>query len=229
MSDQPHILVVDDDRRIRELLQSYLKDNGYRVSLAASGDEARQKLSGIMFDLVVLDIMMPGESGLSLTGHLRQMHPQLPVLLLSALSDTEDRIRGLTAGSDDYLSKPFEPRELLLRISNLLRRVAPRQQALKDISFGTFTFNLARGELRNAGELVKLSPREKDMLRLLARKADQPVDRSDLATPGADTTARGVDVQITRLRQKIESDPANPVYLQTVRGSGYILHIDGHE
>jgi two-component system, OmpR family, phosphate regulon response regulator OmpR len=223
----PHILVVDDDRRIRELLQSYLSEHGYMVSLAASADEARRKLNGIVFDVMVLDIMMPGESGLSLTEHLRKTSPSMPVLLLSALSETEDRVRGLTAGSDDYLSKPFEPRELLLRISNLLRRVAPKDGALKDVLFGPFTFNLQRGELRRSGVLIKLAPREKDMLRLFARNANTTVARSDLAGEGSDATARGVDVQVTRLRQKIEKDPANPVYLQTVRGQGYVLHVDG--
>jgi two-component system, OmpR family, phosphate regulon response regulator OmpR len=227
MEEKPHILVVDDDRRIRELLQSYLRENGYNVSLAATADEARQKLKGIVFDLIILDIMMPGETGLSLTAYLREANPKLPVLLLSALSDTEDKIRGLTAGSDDYLAKPFEPRELLLRISNLIRRTTAKETPLKSVNFGPFTFSLQRGELRKGGTLVRLSPREKDLLRLFAKRANNPVDRADLAGDGTESSTRGVDVQITRLRQKIETNPSNPIYLQTVRGQGYVLHIDG--
>jgi len=226
MDEQPHILVVDDDRRLRQLLQSYLSENGFRVSVAASAAEARSQLDGLIFDLVVLDIMMPGESGLKLTEALRQANNLVPILMLSALADTGDRIDGLSAGSDDYLAKPFEPRELLLRIQNLLRRVEPAARAPLDVRFGSFTFSGQRGELRKDGELVRITTREREFLRLLAARAGTPVSRGELAQPGAEDSARSVDVQINRLRQKIEADPSNPLFLQTVRGAGYVLHVD---
>jgi len=226
VDDKPHILVVDDDRRLRQLLQSYLAENGFRVTVAASAAEARRRMDGLVFDLLVLDIMMPGENGLQLTQSLRSANNPVPVLMLSALAETEDRIGGLASGSDDYLPKPFEPRELLLRIRSLLRRAAPVEKPSGDVRFGNFTFNLARGELRRDGDPIKLTSREKDLLRLLAGRAGAPVPRGDLAQPGAEDGARSVDVQINRLRQKIESDPSNPVYLQTVRGSGYALYTD---
>lgn len=226
MDDRPHILVVDDDRRLRQLLHSYLAENGFRVSVAASAAEARAKMEGLVFDLVVLDIMMPGESGLKLTESLRYNKNQVPILMLSALADTGDRIDGLAAGSDDYLGKPFEPRELLLRIRNLLRRVEPGARQLRDVRFGEFTFNSHRGELRKEGELVRITTREREFLRLLAARAGTPVSRGELAQPGAEDGARSVDVQINRLRQKIEGDPSNPLYLQTVRGAGYVLQVD---
>jgi two-component system, OmpR family, phosphate regulon response regulator OmpR len=224
--DAPHILVVDDDRRLRQLLTTYLADNGFRVTAAASAAEARGQMDGLVFDLIVLDIMMPGETGLSLTGALREANNKVPILMLSALADTDDRINGLTAGSDDYLPKPFEPRELLLRIQNLLRRVAPVSTTAQDVRFGTFTFNRERGELRRDGELVRITTREREFLRLLSQHAGQPVPRTDLAQPGSEDSARSVDVQINRLRQKIEDDPSNPIYLQTVRGAGYVLHLN---
>jgi two-component system, OmpR family, phosphate regulon response regulator OmpR len=227
VDDQAHILVVDDDRRIRELLKSYLAENGFRVTVAESARAARERMRGLAFDLMVLDIMMPGESGIALTQSLRDGAAAVPILMLSALSDTDDRIAGLQAGSADYLGKPFEPRELLLRIRNLLRRAAPAAaEAESDVRFGGCTFNLRRGELRRDGELIKLTSREKELLRLLARHPGQPVARSELAAPGAADSARSIDVQINRLRRKIESDPANPVYLQTIRGSGYALYLD---
>lgn len=226
MPDAPHILVVDDDRRLRQLLKTYLAENGFRVSAAANALEARAGLEGLMFDLIVLDIMMPGESGLSLTQALREADNKVPILMLSALADTDNRIDGLAAGSDDYLSKPFEPRELLLRIQNLLRRAAPAATAPPEARFGVFTFNSQRGELRKEGELVRLTTREKEFLRLLTARASEPVSRADLSPPGAEDSARSVDVQINRLRQKIEADPSNPVYLQTVRGAGYVLQLN---
>jgi two-component system, OmpR family, phosphate regulon response regulator OmpR len=225
MEERPHILIVDDDRRIRQLLQSYLAQNEFRVTVAGSVAEARQRRAGLQFDLIVLDIMMPGESGLDLVRALRAGNDEIPVLMLSALADPPDRIAGLTAGSDDYLGKPFEPQELLLRVHKLLRR-APSIAASPEIRFGAYSFNGPRGELRRAGELIRLTTRERDMLRLLASRAGQTVPRAELAAEGADETARSVDVQINRLRQKIERDPANPVYLQTVRGTGYVLHSD---
>ncbi len=227
MDERAHILVVDDDRRIRELLKSYLAENGFRVTVAESAKAARERMRGLAFDLIVLDIMMPGESGIALTQSLRGGAAAVPILMLSALSDTGDRIAGLAAGSDDYLAKPFEPRELLLRIRNLLRRAAPAAAEEKsDVRFGGCTFNLQRGELRRDGDPIRLTSREKELLRLLARRPGQPVARDELAAPGVADSARSIDVQINRLRRKIESDPANPVYLQTIRGSGYALYLD---
>jgi two-component system phosphate regulon response regulator OmpR len=224
--DEPHILAVDDDRRIRQLLQSYLAAHGFRVTVAGTSAEARERMRGVSFDLMILDVMMPGENGLQLVESLRAGNENVPVLMLSALADTEDRIIGLAAGSDDYLPKPFEPRELLLRIQNLLRRAAPPGKAAETVRFGPFSFHMTRGDLRRNGELVRLTTRERDMLRVLASRAGQPLPRSELAHPGVQDGARSVDVQINRLRRKIESDPANPLYLQTVRGAGYMLHLE---
>ena len=223
MNDAAHILVVDDDRRIRLLLQSYLNEQGFRVTVAASAAEARRRMDGVAFDLMVLDIMMPGESGLQLTASLKAQGSRVPVLLLSALAEPADRIAGLETGSDDYLVKPFEPRELLLRIHGLLRR---SERGTAAVSFGGFTFNTQRGELRKDGEVIRLTAREQDFLRLLSARAGTAVPRSELAPSGSVEGARSVDVQINRLRQKIETDPANPYYLQTVRGAGYVLHLD---
>jgi two-component system phosphate regulon response regulator OmpR len=220
-----HILVIDDDRRIRELLASYLQENGFRVTGVSSAEDARQAMRGLAFDLLIVDVMMPGESGLSFTESLRQMNNQAPILILSALSEPADRISGLASGSDDYLSKPFEPRELLLRIKNLLRRAGATIQP-DEVTFGAFVFNRKRGELRRGQENIKLTTRERHLLRILIERAGQTVPRHDLAQPGAEEAARSVDVQITRLRQKIEDDPASPIHLQTVRGLGYTLHLD---
>lgn len=225
MTDPPHILVVDDDRRLRQLLKSYLADNGFRVTVAANAAEARRRMEGVVFDLMILDIMMPGENGNQLTERLRAANARVPVLMLSALAETEDRIAGLGSGGDDYLSKPFEPRELVLRIRNLLRRSALAPPP-GEVRFGVFSFNLPKGELRRDGELVRLTSREKDLLRLLAEHVGNAVARGDLAQPGAEDGARSVDVQINRLRQKIEADPSSPIFLQTVRGSGYALFAD---
>lgn len=223
MATAAHILVVDDDRRIRELLKTYLAENGYRVTLAANAQEARDRFEGVAFDLVILDVMMPGEDGLSLATSLRDSDDATPILMLSALSETEDRIKGLATGSDDYLPKPFEPRELLLRIQNLLRRAGPKVEPLREVQFGQCVFNLARGELLRRGVAVRLTSREKELLRLLVQRAGQTMSRQDLAQPGNDESARSVDVQINRLRQKIEINPSDPMCLQTVRGAGYTL------
>jgi two-component system phosphate regulon response regulator OmpR len=226
MSDKPHILVIDDDRRIRELLQSYLAENGFRVSVAQTAAAARDKMRGLSFDLLILDVMMPGETGTALAKFLRSSNERVPILMLSALSEIEDRINGLMAGSDDYLQKPFEPRELLLRVQNLLRRMAPPADQRIDVRFGDCLFNVPRGELRRSGELIKLTTRERDLLRLFIQNAGRPITSAELSPDGAEENARTVDVQINRLRQKIEEDPSNPVYLQTVRGAGYTLYID---
>ncbi len=224
--DPAHILIVDDDRRIRVLLQSYLADNGFRVSVAASAAAARKLMGGLQFDLMVVDVMMPGENGLELTRALREGANAMPVLMLSALAETDDRVAGLQSGSDDYLTKPFEPRELLLRIKSILRRGGQAPAELEEISFGACRFDLLRGELQRAGAMVRLTTRERDMLRTLARRPGQAVSRGELTARGAEESARAVDVQINRLRRKIEDDPSNPVHLQTIRGAGYALYAD---
>lgn len=227
MNETPHILVVDDDHRIRELLQSYLRENGFRITAAGTAKEARERMRGLEFDAAVVDVMMPGESGLEFTRALREERRGIPILVLSALTDTGDRIGGLEAGGDDYLGKPFEPRELVLRIRNLLKRSGWKGSAVITVRFGEFEFNPQRGELLRDGRPVRLTTRERDFLRLLSRQPGEAVSRDEFSQPGSEQSARAVDVQINRLRQKIEPDPANPVFLQTVRGAGYCLMADG--
>jgi len=223
---EPHILVVDDDTRLRALLQRYLSEQGFRVTTAESAAEARRKLTSLTFDLLVLDIMMPGESGLDLTQALRA-DSRVPILLLTAMTETEDRIEGLTRGADDYLSKPFEPRELVLRINAILRRVPQAPPAPKTLSFGDFTFDLARGELKRRGGVIRLTEAETALLAALARQPGEVFSREDLRQETTEAaSARTVDVQMTRLRRKIEDDPKYPRFLRTVRGSGYVLMPD---
>lgn len=224
--DADHLLVVDDDKRIRTLLSRFLAENGYRVTVASCAAEARRKLGGLEFDLLILDLMMPGESGLDLAGDLRR-RSEVPILLLTARSDPEDRIRGLELGADDYLAKPFEPRELLLRIASVLRRRAgPEETGESDaVTFGPFAFDMERGELKCRDQIVRLTERERELLRLFASRPRETVARLELAA-GANGSERAVDVQINRLRRKIETDPANPLHLQTVRGIGYRLQVD---
>jgi two-component system, OmpR family, phosphate regulon response regulator OmpR len=222
----PHILVVDDDQKIRALLGRFLVTNGFRVTEAADAAAARAFMRGLAFDLVLLDVMMPGESGLSLARDLKQTRP-VPICMLTALADAEDRINGLEAGVDDYVSKPFEPRELLLRIRNILRRGQPANGAPRDeIRMGRCIFSTNRGELRVDDEVVKLTERERDLMRHFAQRIATPVPRHELCNDDNTGSERAIDVQINRLRRKIESDPSNPVYLQTVRGKGYILYTD---
>ncbi len=222
----PHILVVDDDARIRTLLGRYLGREGFRVSMARDAADARAHLGALSFDLAVVDVMMPGESGLDLVAWLRaqQACAITPVLMLTARSEPADRIGGLEAGADDYLGKPFEPRELVLRIQSILRRAAHKAEAHAPagVRFGPFTFHLARGELRDAGEPVRLTERERDLLRALAHAGGETVSRAALAGP-AGTNERTIDVQLARLRRKIEPDPLAPIHLLTVRGIGYRL------
>lgn len=220
--DAPHLLVVDDDSRIRSLLSRFLTGNGYRVTTAASAAEARGRLEGLTFDLLVLDVMMPGESGLDLARSLRT-RSSVPILMLTARSEAQDRIAGLEVGADDYLGKPFEPRELLLRVGSILKRAAPApQKAIEEVRFGEFSFHLGRGELARNGEPVRITERERDMLRALAEAPGDTVPRLALAGNGT-ASERAVDVQVNRLRRKIERDPTNPVHVQTVRGIGYRL------
>lgn len=228
--DSPHILIVDDDDRIRTLLSRFLRDSGYRVTTADNAAEARARIAGLTFDLLVLDVMMPGENGLDLARAIRTSS-QVPILMLTARAEIEDRLAGLQTGVDDYLTKPFDPRELLLRITSILRRVAqaPPQQAVTEpleVRFGPFTYILARGELRQQEEHIKLTEREREMLRLLAGAMGETLPREALAENASTVNERTIDVQINRLRRKIELDPANPLYLQTVRGIGYRLVID---
>jgi two-component system phosphate regulon response regulator OmpR len=222
----PHILVVDDDRRIRELITSFLSGHGLRVTAAASAAEARERMRGLAFDLIVLDIMMKEETGIELTRSIRAERNSVPILLLSALSDAPDRVNGLASGSDDYLPKPFEPMELLLRIRSILRRSDRMTRSDGEVRFGACTFHLGRGELRRNGAAVRLTTRERELLRLFVEKAGMTIGRTELMHPGTEENARTIDVQINRLRRKIEADPAAPVYLQTVRGAGYTLYLD---
>jgi two-component system phosphate regulon response regulator OmpR len=226
-----HLLVVDDDARLRGLLRRYLSDNGFRVTVAADAAEARAALARFAFDLVVLDVMMPGESGLDLT---RALHDEggVPVLLLTAMAEPGDRVNGLEQGAEDYLVKPFEPRELVLRINNILQR-RPRPDVIaREVRFGGYRFDLGRGELFRGGDPVHLTAAEAGLLSILAHKAGQAISREELSQSAEMGSAeiggnvRNVDVQMTRLRRKIERDPRFPRYLQTVRGTGYVLKPD---
>lgn len=224
--DAAHLLIVDDDRRIRELLDRYLVERGFRVSVAADAAEARRKLEGMDFDLLVVDVMMPGETGIALTKSLREVK-SVPILMLTALSESNERITGLEAGADDYLPKPFDPRELVLRINNILKRGGqPAMPKIEQVAFGPYTYVIARRELRKSGEVVRLTDREREIMRLFAERPGETIARHELVSNDMDVGERTIDVQINRLRRKIEDDPANPVWLQTVRGIGYRLGVD---
>lgn len=224
--DAPHLLVIDDDTRIRTLLKQYLTENGYRVSVAGNADEARRKLVGLDFDLLIVDVMMPGESGVDLTRSLREQR-SVPILMLTALSETDSRIAGLEAGADDYLPKPFDPRELILRINNILRRGGPQSTPkVEQIVFGPYTFQIAKRELKRGGEPLKLTDREQEMMAIFAERAGETIPRHELVADDSEVGERTIDVQINRLRRKIERDPGNPVWLQTVRGIGYRLSVE---
>jgi len=225
---QPHILVVDDDDRLRDLLRMFLAEEGFLVTVAEDAASAEKKLQSLAFDLVVLDIMMPGETGLEFAASLKQnpTFSNLPILLLTAMGEPEDRISGLETGADDYLTKPFEPRELLLRMRAILRRVRETQTPPKqsEIRFGAFRFDIANQRLWQADAQVHLTSQEQYILVQLAEQAGKPVSREALMqTEGTD---RSVDVQINRLRKKMEANPSKPVYLQTARGAGYVWRVD---
>ena len=223
--DAPHLLVVDDDQRIRTLLVRYLGDHGFRVTSASDAADARQRLDGLAFDLLIVDVMMPGETGMELTQSLRRTM-DVPILMLTARAETESRIEGLESGADDYLSKPFEPRELLLRINNILKRgAAPATPLIEQICFGPFIFHRKRLELKRGVETVHLTDRERQILGIFAAAPGDTMPRAALMAGDAAGGERTVDVQINRLRRKIEVDPANPLFLQTVRGIGYRLAI----
>jgi len=222
--DHLHILVVDDDTRLRLLLEKYLVEQGFRVTSAKDGTEARAKMQSFAFDLMVVDVMMPGETGLELTRDLRRDN-EVPVLLLTARGETADRIAGLESGADDYLTKPFEPRELVLRLNAILRRtqepVVPEREIVR---FGEFAFDLTRQELHKAGEYVRLTAAESSLLEVLARRRGEAVSREELSAESPVIgSGRAIDVQVTRLRRKIERDPKFPRYLRAVRGVGYSL------
>ena len=228
----PHLLIVDDDERIRQLLQKFLMRNGFIVSAGRDAAHARRLLEGLEFDLIVLDVMMPGEDGVSLTSSLRESIAT-PILLLTAKGETENRIEGLEAGADDYLVKPFEPKELLLRINAILRRVPPEakpQDLPKVLHLGAIRYDIDRGEMWKGESLVRLTATETQLMRIFSKSPGEAVSRSklveDLGRDGSQAQERAVDVQITRLRRKIEADPKRPRYLQTVRGAGYMLAPD---
>ena len=232
MELDPHLLIVDDDERIRTLLQKYLMRNGFLVSAARDAAHARRVLGGLDFDLIVLDVMMPGEDGISLTRSLRAER-DTPILLLTANSETGERIEGLQAGADDYLAKPFEPQELLLRINAILRRM-PQEEPVstipKVLHLGTLRYDVDKGEMWQGDVRIKLTATEVQLMRIFSSRPGEPSSRGELVEElgrdGGQSQERAVDVQITRLRRKVEADPKQPRYLQTVRGAGYMLQPD---
>lgn len=223
-STQPHILVVDDDERIRDLVSRYLWEHDFVTMEAADAVQARDMLARFSFDAMVLDVMMPGETGLELT---KSLQVDIPVLLLTALGEAEDRITGLEAGADDYLPKPFEPRELVLRLNAILRRTAKPQETLQPFKIGRWRFDPQRVELSDGGEVLPLTTMEQNLIRALAGRPGEPISREELADIcGIEAGERTIDVQVTRLRRKIEENTKNPRYLQTVRGKGYLLRVE---
>lgn len=221
---KPHLLVVDDDDRLRKLLGRFLCEHGCMVTEAADAAQAHRALEWFVFDLMILDVMMPGQTGLELLAALGERR-RLPVLMLSALGEADDRIRGLETGAEDYLAKPFEPKELLLRVQAILRRAASTQGSAGSVVFGEYRFDLASGRLSRSGEPVHLTTAESALLALLAARPGTPQSREQLAAQMAGASSeRSVDVQVTRLRKKIEASAGRPLYLQTVRGAGYVLH-----
>ncbi len=232
MADDAHLLIVDDDERIRGLLQKFLMRSGFLVSTARDAAHARRVLMGLEFDLIVLDVMMPGEDGLTLCRDLRQTLTT-PIMLLTAKGETGERIAGLEAGADDYLSKPFEPKELLLRINAILRRVPAAEPAVvapKVLDLGDVRYDIERGEMWQGDSQVRLTATEGQLMKIFSAQPSTPISRAtlveELSRSGSQTQERAVDVQITRLRRKIEADPKQPRYLQTVRGEGYMLAPD---
>jgi two-component system phosphate regulon response regulator OmpR len=221
--DAPHLLVVDDDRRIRDLLSRFLATEGYRISTAETAADARAKLEGLRFDLLILDVMMPGETGFEFARSIRKTS-SVPILMLTARDAAESRITGLEAGADDYVAKPFEPRELSLRVASILKRAKPAAAPpAETLRFGDFVFHIGRAELRKGEEVLRLTDREREMLQVLAANPGEVVPRMALAGRDGAANERAVDVQVNRLRRKIERDPANPLIVQTVRGVGYRL------
>nr|WP_321360821.1 response regulator [uncultured Hyphomonas sp.] len=226
MSDAAHILVVDDDDRIRDLLKRFLSREGYRVTAAPDAEGARRLMGTMEFDMAILDVMMPGEDGLSLLSGIRQgVSRETPVLLLTARGEAGDRIEGLKRGADDYLAKPFEPEELSLRCAAILRR-SHKEEPPEEVEMSGLVFNAARGELKSGDTRIRLTEAELQLLTALAVRAGEPVSREELARTTSAGMERSVDVQVTRLRRKIEPNPKEPVHIQTVRGVGYRLMPD---
>ena len=219
-----HILVVDDDNRIRELVREYLEENKFLVSTAKNAIEAKKKIEIIKFDILILDIMMPGESGLSLTKSIKK-NSSTPIILLTAKGEAQDRIAGLEFGADDYLGKPFEPKELLLRINNILNKIQ-KPILLDEIYIGGSIVNLKKSIINNSNKIIKINPQEKKILEKMLSFPGKVFSRDDIGKLININKERTIDVMITRLRQKIESDSKNPKYLQTIRGSGYVLWIE---
>ena len=229
----PHLLIVDDDERIRSLLQQFLIQSNYLVSTAENAKQAITLLSAIEFDLIILDVMMPGQDGISFTAKLRNLKNNTPILLLTARGETEDRIKGLEAGADDYLPKPFEPKELLLRINAILRRMADLKEEQimpKTLNFGNLKYDVARNELWEGKDQIRLTTTESQLMKIFTSALGEPISRANLVTSLGKAVSlaqdRAIDVQITRLRRKIEVNPSKPRYLQTVRGAGYMLLLD---
>lgn len=229
----PHLLIVDDDERIRSLLQQFLIQSDYLVSTAENAKQAITLLSAIEFDLIILDVMMPGQDGISFTAKLRNLKNNTPILLLTARGETEDRIKGLEAGADDYLPKPFEPKELLLRINAILRRMADLKEEQimpKTLNFGNLKYDVARNELWEGKDQIRLTTTESQLMKIFTSALGEPISRANLVTSLGKAVSlaqdRAIDVQITRLRRKIEVNPSKPRYLQTVRGAGYMLLFD---
>ena len=222
----PHVLVIDDDDRLRNLLGKFLIENGYLVAVASDAADARTKMETLSFDVIVLDLMMPGESGLDFAEDLRR-RSQVPILMLTAMGEPEERINGLERGADDYLVKPFEPRELLLRLNNILKHVPAAGEPVEDVQMGDVLFRPERDELSRNGEQIRLTDVEASLLGALARRPGEVLSREELIElTGAGGGGRAIDVQVTRLRRKIEQNPKLPRYLQTVRGKGYMLRPD---
>lgn len=218
-----HILVIDDDNRLRRLLNQYLTKNGFVISEASSSNEARRLMAVMVFDLLILDVMMPQENGYTFAKDLRKKKEMVPILMLTAMGELQDRIKGLESGVDDYLSKPFDPKELLLRINSILRRSILGQTKENVFKFGETTYHVERSELERSGTFIPLTSVESDLMSVLVAKAGQEVSREELSEKTQTDNERTIDVKINRLRKKIEVDPKSPRYLQTVRGKGYLI------
>ncbi len=225
VEEKKHILVVDDDDRIRELIKEYLENNNFYVTTAKHAEDAKNKIKLIKFDLIILDIMMPGQNGLDLTKEIKSSNDQ-PIILLTAMGETSDRISGLETGADDYLPKPFEPKELLLRIKNILKRIKKNKNLNPILKFGSIKVDLQKMSISSKKGEIKLNSAEKSLLETMVLSVGQVFQREQISKIVSLTKERAVDVMITRLRQKIEPDPKNPKYLQTVRGNGYVLWTD---
>lgn len=225
MNKSSHLLVIDDDTRLRNLLGRFLEENGFQVALAKDTSEARSAIAETKFDLLIVDVMLPGETGVDFTASLRQSS-HTPIIMLTARSEFEDRIKGLEAGADDYLQKPFEPKELLLRINNILKRVASTTIAndYEICRFGNFSFNFSDSRLKKDNEFVHITDSEAKILGILCKEKGKAVSRERLSALCGDIDERSIDVQITRLRRKIEHNPKQPHYLQTVRNHGYVIY-----